>query len=159
LENDRGRDVRHDAQAEDRDIAQAAGTERGHGFQHIADAAALIAQTLDFRMIEDWNLDLKANAVDGEHQERQADLGAQLGNLPNDGDFFPHGVYPSLAVSVMKTRANVTLLRELLVDSCDPVRQLTTIHQQLPKSSCSNDDGTAPPRAPITSFSFRKAFA
>ena len=35
------------------------------------------------------HLDLKADAVDGQHQQRQEDLGAQLWNLPDDGEFFP----------------------------------------------------------------------
>ena len=54
-----------------------------------------------FAMIEDRHLNLKADAIDGEHQQRQTDLGAQLGNLPDDADFFPHGAYPSLAFSVI----------------------------------------------------------
>ena len=99
LEDDRGRDVRHDAQAEDRDVAQLAGAEHGDGFEHVADAAALAAEAVDLGLIDDRQRDLKADAIDRQHQQRQTDLRAQLGNLPDDANFFPHGVEPVRDVS------------------------------------------------------------
>ena len=63
--------------------------------QHVADAALLAARAIDLRLIEDRQLDLKADAIDRQHQQRQTDLGAQLGNLPDDANFFPHGFDPS----------------------------------------------------------------
>ena len=79
--------------------SQPAGAEHGDGFEHVAHAAALIAKRLHLCMIDDRHLDLEADAVDGQHQQRQADLGAQLWNLPDDATFSHIVFHRSLAAA------------------------------------------------------------
>ena len=53
-----------------------------------------LRERIHLGVIENRHLDLEADAIDRQHEQRQTDLGAQLGNLPDDSDFFPHGFQP-----------------------------------------------------------------
>ena len=64
------------------------------GFEHVADAALLLRERIYLGLIENRHLNLEADAIDRQHEQRQTDLGAQLGDLPDDFDFFPHGFQP-----------------------------------------------------------------
>jgi hypothetical protein len=96
LKDDRRRNVRHDPQAEDRYVVELRRAEHGDGCQHVAQTAGLIAKLAHRFLVDHRELDLEADAIDGEHQQRQQYLLTQLGNLPDDAKLFQHGIDPSL---------------------------------------------------------------
>ena len=93
LEDNRGRDVGHDAQAEDRRLVQLAGAEHGHLVEQGAQPllALLAEEGRHLRVIDDRQGNLPADAVDGQQQQRQQDLLPQLGDREDDANLFPHG--------------------------------------------------------------------
>ena len=92
LEDNRGRDIRHDAQAENRRLAELAGAECGDHVEQVADAALSLPEegTHLFR-VHDGQGYLPADPIDGQQAQRQQNLLPQLGNRKDDANLFPHG--------------------------------------------------------------------
>ena len=55
--------------------------------EHVAQAAGLIAELADRRLVDDRQLNLEADAIDGQQQQREQDLLPQLGNLQTTRSF------------------------------------------------------------------------
>ena len=95
LENNRGRDVGHDAQAEDGRLPQVGAAEDRHLLEEVVGAAATALGTeclLQLGMVEDRQRNMRSDAKNRQEEQREEDLLPQLGNGENDADFFPHGV-------------------------------------------------------------------
>ena len=83
LHDDRGRDVRHDAQGEDRDLEH--GPAREHVHERIESAAGVaLGQThLHIAVVHTWSGDECSQSVDGHNAEGEPDLALQIG-CPED---------------------------------------------------------------------------
>ena len=83
LEDDRGRDVGHDPQAEDRAHADRGAAEHGHGAEELARGvgALLLLPVPELGLVDDRQGDVEADPVDGQEHGREQDLPPQLGDL------------------------------------------------------------------------------
>ena len=103
LENNRGRDVGHDAQAENRGLAQLAAAEDRHLIEQIAaPPPPLVSKSFaNFVVVEHRQRNVRSDAKNRQQEQREEDLLAQLGDRENDANFFPHGVSSASRVSAV----------------------------------------------------------
>ena len=78
LENDRGADVGHDAQREDRELLERAAREQIEEAEHRA--RHLVEEALDHLGIDPRRGDVRTEPIHGEHPEREQDASLQFGH-------------------------------------------------------------------------------
>ena len=136
LENDRGRDVGHDAQAEDRDLVELRGAEHGHLLEQSPHAAALLEERRHLALVDDRQRNLPADAIDRPASTSvKQDLLPQLGNREDDANFFPHGSLRPC--SMPQDRASAAIRRRHRVAAID----------RSPVCDCANVAALAVPRS------------
>ena len=91
LEDDRRRDVGHDAQAEDRAHADRRAAEHGDGAEQLAGGvgALLLFPVAQLGLVDDRQRNVEADPVDGQEHGGEEDLPPQLGHL-EDGQQLVH---------------------------------------------------------------------
>src|ERR1700751_4449764 len=88
LQNDRCRDVRHDAQRENRQAAQL--TAREQVDEPKKRSLVLREELREFGGFDSWGLDLTTQPVHRQHGQREEDALAQIGDAKDVGQFFKH---------------------------------------------------------------------
>jgi hypothetical protein len=88
LEDDRRRDVRHDAEGEDRQLAQVTAGEHVH--QAHRRARVLVEELRQHVGIDAWRRNVRAQAIDGQQAKREQHALAKVGDAKDIGDFLKH---------------------------------------------------------------------
>jgi len=92
LKDNRGRDIRHDSQAEDRDLRKLAGAERGNLIEHGPQAAIATEFLFHRALVDDGQRDLPTDSIDRQEHQGQKNLLTQLRDRENDANFLQHGL-------------------------------------------------------------------
>ena len=90
LKDDRGGDVGHDPEAENRCLGKLAGREHGHRFENIGEAAGFFAKRRHGVRIDDGQRHLPANPIDRQESEREENLLPEFRDGEDDAKFFQH---------------------------------------------------------------------
>jgi hypothetical protein len=97
LENDRRRDVRHDAQPENGGLAERSAREDRAVLQNLAETVGVfrgLGRSLDqFRLIHAGERNPEPDAIDHQHAKRKQHAVAQLGNPEDIDDCLQHNGY------------------------------------------------------------------
>ena len=113
LENNRRRDVRHDAKAEDRALLEAAAGENRDVIRDPAGGAGVLAfalllgHLLECLLIHAGKRDVKADTINGKHEQGEEHLVPQLGHAKDVEQRLEHTITPSDATQpVSRKRQN-----------------------------------------------------
>ena len=99
LKDDRGRNVGHDAQAEDCRVSNSRGREQGNDLHDLPESTAVtFLHLLDLIrhrvLIDERQRNPETHAIHGQQSDREQDLASQLRNLPELDQSFDHASRP-----------------------------------------------------------------